>query len=49
MTKPEFAEKVMTVCHCTHDDVIDHVEWYVDYLKRIKLKKDLLAKWRNRR
>jgi len=44
-----FIETCSQLINRTHEDIVDHVNWYTEYLKRTELKKNLLAQWKTRR
>ncbi|CAD7927547.1 unnamed protein product [Amoebophrya sp. A120] len=49
MESPTFYEQVAQLVHCTHEDIAEHVVWYKEWCRKTELKKDLLAKWKDRR
>mmetsp|Transcript_7544 Transcript_7544/g.18181 ORF Transcript_7544/g.18181 Transcript_7544/m.18181 type:complete len:392 (-) Transcript_7544:816-1991(-) len=49
MDSPAFYEQVAALVHCSHEDIVEHVVWYREWCRKTDLKKELLAKWKERR
>ncbi|CAD7946612.1 unnamed protein product [Amoebophrya sp. A25] len=49
METAPFYDYVTDLVHCSHEDVVEHVVWYKDFVRKSDLKRDLLGKWKDQR